>query len=530
MSAPLDPKLFAEYQKDLAALRKMDPRLRKQALDLEHLYEEMASTSLLHFSAFTWLDPDPYVTGRHTREICARLDRAVEDYRKGKSTYLIVTVPFRNGKSQIVSRAFPPYAFGRLQDLQPEMILATHGQGLSDDMSRDAQDIIRSEDYRQLFPNVKIDPRKAGVQQWRILGSRSKLNATGLGGGFIGKGANILIVDDYLAGREEAESEAYRKSSWEGFTDLFTRLGPVHIVVILATRWHVDDVIGRIKNRNNPDHEDYEASYPKYEIMHYKALQDDGTYLFLERYPKEWYEAQFGTLSPYRIAAELQGEPTLPGGNMLKVDKIHFNAEMPDDLVYNRGWDLASSKEERTGDDPDYTFGICLAVRITAIRDLMGNQIRDSEGEPMYKYVIYIEDGKYCKEEATARDKMIRQAAHEDGPEVWQGIESVGGYKDKFTTMRDIMAGVRVIRKIHRHSDKVTYASKLEPVFAAGNVYIGAPKTKPWVRLLIQQLSQFPDGVHDDAVDALYNAFELSVTRWRESGGLDGGDFAQNAV
>ena len=508
---------FDEYQSELKRIRELDPAARKAEEPYEACLRSMAGNSFLHYNAYTWDQPDPYVVGRHTREIAAACDKAINNFKMGKSTYLVVTVPFRHGKSELISRAFPGYVLGKLRELEPELILATHGQDLSNEMSRDAQDKVVSDEYQHIFPGVKIDPRKSGVEDWRIKGSRAKLKATGLGGSFIGRGAHVLIIDDYLKNRKQADEPLHRDTSWSGFIDLTTRLAPVHIVIILATRWHVDDVIGRIQAKNDKEHEDYKAEFPKYEIMHYRAREDDGTYLFTERYPVDWYNVHFGTLPPYRIASELQGEPVREGGNMFQVDNIIFDAEMPDDLQYVRAWDPASSEEERMSEDPDYTFGICGAVRATVLRDLRGQTIPGDDGKPCTMYEIFIEDGRFCKEEAPARDAMIRQVALEDGPEVWQGTESVAGYKDKFTTLKAALKGIRVVRKITLKGDKVQRASAIEPIFDSSHVYVSGNMSQPWVALLVKQLTEFPGGKHDDGVDALVNMFNLALIRMAES-------------
>lgn len=513
--------LFEQYKADLAALRSLPPVVMKQHDNQFAIgcAQTMARESVLHFNAYTWRLNEPYLAGIHTLEISGALDTAIRRFEAGQSTYLIVTLPYRHGKSQLISRSFPPYVFGRLARYEPEIILSTYGQDLSDEMSRDAQDILKSEEYQQLFPGIAIDPKRSGVQNWRIDQSNAKLTAVGLQGAAIGKGSHVLIVDDYLKGRANADSEPIRTKTWGGFIDLMTRLAPVHIVVVLATRWHVDDVIGRIKNYNNPDHEDYNPSFPVFDVMHYPARWDDGTYLFTERMSEAWYETQFGTLPPFRIASELQGDPTVPGGNMIKTGDIHYNAEMPDDLLYVRAWDLASTEEERNSDDPDYTFGVCVAVRQTTVRDLQGRTIQDDMGDPVKIYHIYIEDGKFCREEAPKRDALIRATALEDGADVWQGTESVAGYKDKYTILKKTLEGVRVVRKITLKGDKVTRAAMLEPVFLAGNVFInGNRKDDRWVDLLVKQLEEFPNGAHDDAVDALVHAVNLAIIRSNEAG------------
>lgn len=518
MSAPMP---FDEYQALLKRLRGLAPVQKAEVGNQMAMacMQSEACNSVLHFNAYTWQLNEAYLAGRHTTETAAALDRAVERFENGQSTYIIVTIPFRHGKSQIVSRSFPPYVFGKLRAHEPEIILSTYGQDLSDEMSRDAQDILKSAEYKSLFQGVQVDPKRGGVQNWRIDESNAKLTAVGLQGAAIGKGAHVLLVDDYLKGRENAESERIRAKTWQGFVDLMTRLAPVHIVVVLATRWHVDDVIGRIKNRNNPKSDDYKPEFPKFDELHFPARYEDGTYLFPERMGEAWYRTQFGTLPPFRVASELQGDPTVPGGNMIKTANIHYNAEMPNDLAYVRAWDLASTEKERNTDDPDYTFGLCVSVRQMVVRDLMGKTIPDDSGDPVKIYHIYIEDGKYCREEAPKRDALIRATALEDGAEVWQGTESVAGYKDKYTLLKKTLDGVRVVRKITLKGDKVVRASVLEPIFLMGNVYINGNITDDlWVEKLIKHISEFPNGAHDCGVDALVNAFNLALQRAAESG------------
>ncbi len=540
---------IATYQRGLDYLRGLPPEelANEKNASLMALTTELARTSFLCYVAYTWQMSETFKVGPHTRAIADEIDDAIEKYERGESSYIIVTLCFRHGKSQLISRQFPGYVLGRLKQSQPEIILSTYGQDLSDSMSRDAQNIIKSDEYQQLFPMIKLDPREQGVTSWRIEGSNSKLASTGLGGAFIGKGAHVLILDDYLKNREAAESETIRDKAWNGFTDLMTRIAPVHIVVILATRWHVDDVIGRVLNNNNSQHEDYKPAFPKFSLKKYAARDDDkfhslpdnptdeqkrACYLFPERMGVQWYETQFGTLSAYRAASELQGDPSIPGGNMIKTGRVKFNATMPEDLQYCRSWDLASTEKERNSEDPDYTFGICMAVREQMVRDLQGKAIKNDKGEPAKIYHLYIEDGVYCRGEAPERDRLIRATALEDGPEVWQGVEAVAGYKDTFTVLKAILYGIRVVRKIMLKGDKVTRGSKWEPTFEVGNVHFnGHPNTHPWVALVMKHINEFPNGAHDDAWDSIVNGAELCLIRNAEAGGMDSSDFFfSNAV
>jgi len=526
---------FDKYQNALKNLREMDPRTRKHNLIEEGCLQASAKGGLLHFMNYCWLQPNsPLVVGRHTLEICKILDQALENFRNGVSTYISIAVPYRHGKSDCSSRFLPAKFVGEFPD-EP-VIVASYAASLSEKFSKATRKIMESAQYKELY-DTRLDKKSDSAKVRAIENHNGEMIYVGADGGATGNGATLMVIDDFFKNRKEAESETIRDSRWESFqNDFFTRLGPVHIVIVLNTRWHVDDISGRIINRNNKRHENYDPEFPKFEQVVFPAMDEDGKYLFPERYSDHWYEANFAMLGgkgSYAANCLLQGDPQVRGGNMIKTDSVHFDAEMPDDLLYVRAWDLASTEEERGSKDPDYTFGVCLAVRVNRAIDLQGKTIRDSAGDPVDPvefYDIYIEDGKFCRAEAPRRDKMIRSAALEDGPEVWQGIESVAGYKDKFTTLKAILKGIRIVRKILLRGDKVTRAAVLEPPFEAGNVFVNGNISDPWVNLLFKHLNQFPSGTHDDGVDALVNALEIALTRWEEGGALAQDNYARNAV
>ncbi len=463
----------------------------------------LARDRMLYFMQYCWRSPSkPMCIGRHTREITDRLDKAIADYRNGISTYLIVTVPPRHGKSEIISRNFPPYFFGHFPDA--EIMLATYAQELSSQMSRDARAIVRSEQYQSVFydKGITVSSESSSVQNWEIAGHRGKFQAFGIGGSSTGKGADVLILDDYLKGRSDAESRPIRNTIWDDFSgNLMTRLAPVHIVIILATRWHVDDIIGRCLNRMTPGNKDYDEEFPKFEVMKFPARDVDGNYLFPERFPESWYRNQFASLGKYQSAALMQCEPTMRGGNMLQVDGVQIidPDKWPKNLRYVRFWDLASSEKERAKDDPDFTSGAKVAV---------------TKENGLYK--LWVDDVRYCQSEAPDRDSMIERTSNDDGPGVHIYVESVGGYKDTFTTLKKVLDGKRIIHKVTVSRDKVVRAGEMEPLFPAGHVYF---KRGWWNDSVLEQLQEFPAGMHDDHVDAIAGGYIAArKALWPSSG------------
>lgn len=190
------------------------------------------------FGAFcTYMDPT-YQNAKHTKIIRA----ALEEVERGDISRLIVTMPPRHGKSRHCSEFFPAWLLGR--DPTAEIIIASHTDSLAEAKSREVQNFFSNP--RWPFPSSRIDYKIRGVGRWQTT-EGGQLLACGIQGGATGFGADYLVIDDYLKTREQADSAAIRDKCWDFFTETGrTRLSPNGAIVILATRWHEDDLIGRI--------------------------------------------------------------------------------------------------------------------------------------------------------------------------------------------------------------------------------------------------------------------------------------------
>ena len=152
------------------------------------LAARMARTNMLSFMQWVWWMPStsPFIIGRHTRAICDRITQAVNDFRHGKSTYLLIDVPFRHGKSDIVSRALPAFFLGRNADMMPSVIMSGYGDDLVSGFSKDCKNIMQSEAYQQLYPDVRPDPKDNSINSWRVKGSKRIVSVAGISGGITG--------------------------------------------------------------------------------------------------------------------------------------------------------------------------------------------------------------------------------------------------------------------------------------------------------------------------------------------------------
>ena len=472
---------------------------------------------MLDMMRYTWRNPQmPLIVGHHTLALCNLIDEAKRRFLEGVSTHAIVVMPFRHGKTDGSSRYGPANFIGWNPDI--EVMMAAYNSDLAHGFSQDIRGICDSPEYRKLYPEFQgWSPTQNRNDVRQVAGRQGRVYAFGMGSGATGKGAHVLVIDDAFKNREEAESETVRESRWNSFIDDFmSRLAPVHIVLIVQTRWHVDDLIGRILNRNNPDHEDHDPEFPEFELVHFRARGPENVkftgseYLFPQRFGIDWYETQFGTRSEYSAASLLQGEPFIRGGKMLKADQIQWlrpGEPFPEFLHYDslpkvRFWDIAHSEKERAKDDPDYTAGGIASV------------IERKEGN-----ILIIDDLQAFREEATERNRRMNETAGADGQNgVQQHIEANGAQKSAYTTARDILKGVAVVAPYYPQGDKVARAGYIEPICDAGNIYI---RCSPGVKsLATEQISGFPTpGVHDDVVDVLSGGYECALKRNRETSG-----------
>ena len=315
----------------------------------------LAGRDLLSFLQYVWWMPQPLVIGRHTRAIADRLTRAIEDWRDGKSTFLLVNVPFRHGKSDLVSRALPAYFLGRNADRQPDVIMSGYGADLIESFSHQSKNIVRSDQYQAVFPGVEIDPRRDRADKWGVLGSAGTVTAVGLGGAITGKGGHLIIVDDYCKNHAEAYSDNLRDDMWKSFSvDLMSRRNaPASIVIVCATVWHTDDVTGRIKYQMRHD-----PVFPQFEELVFPARKDgpDGyDCLFPEMFPESWYDEQRATLGPTDAAALLDCNPIGAGNRTFKPEWLHHYDTAPDPEKLNIYMLVDSANTKRKDRDTDFT-------------------------------------------------------------------------------------------------------------------------------------------------------------------------------
>ncbi len=209
---------------------------KKKEAQKELAKRELARRHLMDFVKYRFLS---YKENWHHKVLADALERV----ENGSLKRLIVNMPPRNGKSELVSVNFPAWCMGL--DKDRSIIAASYGAELATDFGRKVRNIMDSPEYKVLFDTRLAEDAKA-KGSWATQG-RGEYNAVGVGGAITGKGGAIVIIDDPVKNREEADSEVNSEKVWDWYrSTLRTRLTPDGAVVLVMTRWKDDDLAGRI--------------------------------------------------------------------------------------------------------------------------------------------------------------------------------------------------------------------------------------------------------------------------------------------
>jgi len=489
--------------------------MRQQLKAAERLLAcQEARDDLLKFTALTMPsveDPDDinlsrYEAARHHRVLAA----ALEQVDKGKIKRLIVTMPPRHGKSELVSRRFPSWVMGR--DPYKSIIFATYNEEFSEDFGRDVREIMRQNVYTQIFP--KFEFRQGAVSAGRIQTKQGGLAVfVGRGGSITGRGADVLLIDDLIKDAEEADSPAARDKAWEWFTAVaMTRLmTDESAVVIVMTRWHEDDIVGRLTDPNNKHYDKTEAKKWKIINLPFFAEENDpmgrpiGELLWPERFSKEFGETM-RRMNARKFGALYQQRPTPEDGDMFRRANI---------MLYKDG------EQPKRGD-----------MRIYGVSD---HAVGTKQKNDLNCFIIF---GVDALDNIWILDIFWKKAGPEEAVEamlrmmkMWKPIMwfAEGGHISKsigpFLRKRQREEKVYVVvQEVTPVNDKVQRAQGIIGRFAMKKVWL--PKFSWWTDRAIEQLMKFPYATHDDLVDAMSliglvmdQLFGTSIPRMEESKG-----------
>lgn len=446
-----------------------------------------ARQSLASFTAYTMPD---YRPNWHHEVLCDRLDALL----RGEIKRLMVFMPPRHGKSELVSRRLPAFALGVNPDRQ--IIACSYSADLASRMNRDVQRIIDSPEYQRVFPETKLYGKNIRTVAtgsflrnsdiFEVVGHRGVYRSAGVGGGITGMGFDLGIIDDPIKDYQEASSETVRESVWEWYTSTFsTRQAKGAAILLVMTRWHEDDLAGRLL--------DIAASDPKadqWTVVRFPAILDEepgeddpreqDASLWPDGITDDFLLSQRAQ-NPHHWDALYQQRPSAKEGAFFKVGKLEIVDALPAGLRSCRGWDLAA-----TPNGGDWTAGVKVAGP-------------DKDG---LWYVADVCRGRWATDE---RNERMKAAALEDDRATIIRLAQDPGAAgvDQAKMLTRMLAGFAV-RAERVTGPKVTRADAFASQVNAGNVRLVRGS---WNQAFIEELRQFPAGKNDDQVDAVADAF-----------------------
>lgn len=463
----------------------------------EHMAEALRiATARYSLYGFVLRTCPGYLMGWVHEQICLELDAFLAAVVAKESPRLMITMPPRHGKSELATRRFPAYAFGRYPNLS--MISTSYGADLSSRMNRDVQRIMDDEAYKELFPDTQLSGRNSRAVAsgnylrnsdiFEIVGHGGSYRSAGVGGGITGMGGDILLIDDPLKDRAEADSPTIREKVWNWYTStLYTRLAPGGGILLIQTRWHMDDLAGRLLEAGNSGEGD------TWRCINFPAIADhdeeyrkQGEALHQERYPLSQLQSIRDNIGSRDWEALYQQKPVPDGGAIFKKEWMRYWTTLPkrfDKVVIS--WDMAF----KDSDDSDFVVGQVWGKH--GADHYLLDQVRKRMGftETVQAFITLAE--KWPQ----AMEKLVEDKAN--GPAV---IDSLKHH-------------VTGIIPIEPDGSKTARAHAVTPLFEAKNVLLPDPQVCSWVKEYESELLQFPSGAHDDQVDTTTQALRRLTSR-----------------
>ncbi len=444
---------------------------------------QQARQNLIDFQIAT----NPKYEPNWHHEIIAKELEKIENFGDRDYKVLLVFVPPRHGKSELCSIGFPAWYLGRNPD--KEIITVSYSAELAQDFGSKTRGIVNSEPYKLIF-NVSLKEDEQAKAKWRT-NKGGSYTSVGVGGAITGRGANVLLFDDPIKNREEAESEVYREKVWQFFTSTaFTRLEPKGVVVVILTRWHIDDLAGRILA--NPE------LSKRCKVIHFPAIatqkevhREQGEALWPQRFNLKSLDEIKNTIGPYDWNALYQGHPIATENQEIKPQWYRYLPEQQVDEMHGRRFltiDTAMSKRSQA----NYT-GFCDNLvsyenvwHIKAWRQRVGP-------EELVQMLFNV----YARSEQSGRPYEaigIEKTAYLDGLKPY--MDSEQRRRNKF---------LPIVELKHNQTSKEIRIRGLIPRYATGSIVHVEGRCKD----LEEEQMQFPVGIHDDCLDA--TAYQLQI-------------------
>src|SRR5438046_3213232 len=442
-------------------------------------YQVLLRQDFVSFAVRCFQDLNPqagFLTNWHIEVIAAKLAAV----RAGKIRRLIINLPPRHLKSLMASIAFPAWYLGL--DPSVQILCVIYAQDLADKLARDCRSIMMSPWYRQIFA-TRLAPHRQAVQEFITTRQGYRL-ATSTGGVLTGRGADIILIDDPLK-PEEALSDAQRKAANEWYDHtLYSRLNDKRhgAIVIIMQRLHEDDLVGHVLAQEGWEVLSFPAIAEADEVHRIETIWGEqcfrrrqGQALHPDREPLETLDRIRRTIGEYNFAGQYQQSPAPVGGGLVKAEWFKRYSERDRPERFDRivqSWDTANKATELSD------FSVCTTWGV--------------RGKDLFLLAVFRRRLEYPALKRAVREQLSLFGANEvlieDKASGTQLIQEL------------IADGCHGVTRYQPTTDKIMRLNSQTGVIENGFVHI--PETAPWLAEYLHEMTVFPNGKHDDQVDA----------------------------
>jgi predicted phage terminase large subunit-like protein len=422
-----------------------------------------------------------YKVGPHHK----RLAKIFEDIANGKKRRVIVNIAPRHGKSEMISYLAPAWFLGKYPN--KKIIMASHTADLAVNFGRRVRNLVGSEAYRDVFPQIELQADSKSASRWGT-NFNGEYFAIGVGGALAGRGADLFIIDDP---HSEQEAKTGRPDvflpAWEWFqSGPLQRLMPGGSIIIVMTRWSKLDLTGMIVNQMAK-----EEDVDQWEIVEFPAILNDKP-LWGEFWSIEELLGKKAGMDPRYWQAQYMQNPVSEEGALIKREwwQIWEKDDPPQCEFTIMSLDAAQESNNRADYNALTTWGVFFNEETNNYAIILLNSIKKRMEYPDLKAMV-LEEYKEWEPDVFIVEKKS------NGSALYQEFRRMGVPVGEFTPGKG--------------QDKIARVNAVSALFQGGVVF--APDRR-WAREVIEECNDFPSGTNDDLVDST----TLALMRFRQGG------------
>lgn len=465
----------------LAHIKALPPHKQREILELAEMLSaarqvESARSKFLDFTKFCWNETQSseYIDSAYFRQIGEIFDRVID----GDLKRVIINIAPRVGKSVLSSLHLPAYFLGRYP--KKSIIQATHTASFSTEWGGKVRDLVASERFNKVFPNVSLKADAKAAGHWRT-NVGGEYYAVGVGGAMVGRNADLLVVDDPHS-EKDGKLVAYKPDVFKKTYDWYIsgprqRMLPTSRMILIQTRWGKLDLTGMIRERMITA-----PGSDQWEIIEFPAIFPSGKWLASERFPLEYWLSIKAEIPSSSWNSTYQQQPTSDEAALVKREWWKpWEKELPDFEFILQSWDTAFLKTERSD------FCACTTWGIFKTRDETGREVSAA---------LLIDAFRERMEFPELKTKA-KQLFKEKKPDVIL-VEAKAAGSPLISELRMMGIPVQAFTP-SRGNDKIARVNAVSDLFSSGWVYF-IPGTKN--EHVIEEFASFPYGDTDDLVDS----------------------------